>query len=750
MGLPLKTATCLICFTLASGPLAGEDGDKDAKQASKLYSRFAERVDSLRDAQPSDKRILALRAEIHQFLQTDAGRAALEPTLTLLLRLPARGGRPPAGPQFPFDADQAARRQAAYADWTGLPVEVANQKGISLRLIPPGVYIMGSPKDEPGRDDQRWDETQHPVWLTRPFYLSKYETTVEQFRRFVNDRNYKTDGEKNGGGHAHDDRAVWQHRAGTSWLKPGYAAPFDVEDRHPVVHVSHADSNAFCRWLNDQAGIGRRSSASAHYNLPTEAQWEWACRAGSGARFWWGPDEDTTGKVINVGDRKLKSVHPDWPRSIMSMNDGHAFPARVGSYRPNAFGLHDMLGNIWEFCSTRYGPYPRRLDVDPLDLDPKRGYAVRGGGWSNEALDARCATRNADPPHFCHSNLGFRVALQLPHRNLTRLCDPGRMPARVHVVETYETEIEKRWWLRGGVESKQTPPTRSNSVPNLRACRASETLIFDRKMGDRTKTIKGVIFNPVPGPPMGRRTRLSFRYFLEGTDEIKVQIFSLSRGYHRYLILTDLSQGEWRTATVDMTHARRPDGGGGPLAEDERIDDIQFYIAPDAELIIDDILLYEAAPDKESRPFPRRVIFTGWFDTGKQGKEWPGDFEIVAHEKPLTWDAAKSVTNEQTGKPWIRVHLRGHRRLSRQTNVRFRYKLTRGEKIQVVLADSKTRREFAISLPAPKPNEWLEATVRFELPSEKRGASIDADELRFHVGRGAELFVDDILIYEPD
>jgi formylglycine-generating enzyme required for sulfatase activity len=85
----------------------------------------------------------------------------------------------------------------------------------------------------------------------------------------------------------------------------------------------------------------------------------------------------------------------------------------VGSYKANAFGLHDMLGNVWEFCSTRYGTFPAELITDPGDRSTDRGFAVRGGGWSNLPRDVRCASRNADPPHFCHSNLGFRVALQL-------------------------------------------------------------------------------------------------------------------------------------------------------------------------------------------------------------------------------------------------------------------------------------------------------------------------------------------------
>jgi formylglycine-generating enzyme required for sulfatase activity len=252
------------------------------------------------------------------------------------------------------------------------------------------------------------------------------ETSVGQFLRFVEATNYVTDVEKAGGGNAHDEKAVWKHRPGTQWRKPGFAASFELKDEHPVVHVSWTDAKKFCAWLSqsfcpDQNELNQSFSrdpkgSGLTYDLPTEAQWEWACRAGSGDRFWWGADEDITGKVANVGDRSLKKVHPDWPRAIMAMDDGHAFLAPVGSYRANGFGLHDMLGNVWEFCSTHYGPYPKEPVTDPGDGNPKRGYAVRGGGWSNTASDARCASRNADPPHFGHSNLGFRVALILPPR----------------------------------------------------------------------------------------------------------------------------------------------------------------------------------------------------------------------------------------------------------------------------------------------------------------------------------------------
>jgi formylglycine-generating enzyme required for sulfatase activity len=334
-----------------------------------------------------------------------------EKTLLRLLAIPPKTESPPKPPRFPFDAIAAQRYQKAYAEWRGLPVEFTNRLGIKLVLIPPGGFLMGSPKDEPGHGSGGFDETQHEVTLTQPFYLGQHEVTVGQFRRFVEATKHVTDGEKRGGGHAHDDKAVWQHRPGTQWRKPGYASPLELKDEHPVVHVSHDDSTAFCRWLQKAA-----DADGIIYDLPTEAQWEWACRAGSGDRFSWGPDEDRSGKVANVGDGSLKRVHPDWPRQVMPMDDGHAFIAPVGSYRANAFGLHDMLGNVWEFCSTRSGPFAKKAITDPGDLDPKRGFAVRGGGWSNVAGDCRCATRNADPPNFCHSNLGFRVAFLLPKK----------------------------------------------------------------------------------------------------------------------------------------------------------------------------------------------------------------------------------------------------------------------------------------------------------------------------------------------
>jgi inosine-uridine nucleoside N-ribohydrolase len=322
-----------------------------------------------------------------------------------------------------------------------------------------------------------------------------------------------------------------------------------------------------------------------------------------------------------------------------------------------------------------------------------------------------------------------------PPGNRSELVPQGDFPSRVHVVEDYDTDIEKRWWLCGKLETKRV------AEGGRRACRGMLTQDFDDRQGDRGVSYRAVIFNPVPGPPMGPNTRLSFRYRLVGTDTLRVQLYSLSNGYHRYLSVGGLPQDDWQSATVDMTQMRRPDGTGGPLSADERIDDIQFYVDPRAGLMIDDVVLYDAAAEGEKRPFPKRILFTGWFDTGKQGQEWPGDFEIVPHEKPRTWKFARSIAGDG-GKPVLRVDLRGPRRLAAVTELNFKYRLSAGDSLTVDLAGNRAE------LKSLKSGEWSESMVRFDVPQAEREDQF-ATEIRFVPAAGATLDVDDLLLYEP-
>jgi inosine-uridine nucleoside N-ribohydrolase len=334
----------------------------------------------------------------------------------------------------------------------------------------------------------------------------------------------------------------------------------------------------------------------------------------------------------------------------------------------------------------------------------------------------------------------MKAARPKPPRNVMRPIERGGLPVRVHAFEDFETDIEKRWWMSGKPETANVPPG------SRRACRGVLTQDFDDLMGDMKTMYTAVIFNPVPGPPMGAKTRLSFRYWLKGADTLRVQIYSLTKSYHRYLALTGLPQGRWESATVDMTLCRRPDGSGGPLSADERIDDIQFYADPAAELLIDDIVLYEEAPEGEKRPFPRRVLFTGWFDTGKQGQEWPGDFEIVPHKPPEKWKAAKSVANAERAAPWIRVDLRGERTLGAETHLRFRYRMKDTDSMQVMLVNHKAKERHVTELKGMRKDKWAEAALEF---TSQTRAGQRVDEIHFLPPKGAELLVDDLLLYEP-
>lgn len=379
-----------------------------------------------------------------------------------------------------------------------------------------------------------------------------------------------------------------------------------------------------------------------------------------------------------------------------------------------------------------------------LEVDDK-GYTRIGTGKPN----ARVATSIRDADYLKWFVERFAAVTQdtPPQALVNRSSTIARkgLPNRVHVFEDYETDIEKRWWLSGKAESANVPPG------SKRANRGVLTQDFDGQMGDQQRMYSAVIFNPVPGPPMGARPRLSFRYHLKGTDLLKVQIYSLSNGYHRFLTLTGLPQGVWHEATVDMTAARRPDGSGGPLSEGERIDDIQFYADPRAELLIDDIVLYDEARAEEKRAFPKRFLFTGWFDTGKQGREWPGTFDILP-KKGHFWNAARSVENPDSKTPWLEVNLRGDRELGARTQLHFRYRLTGADALRVALVHGKTKRELGVAVKGLANDRWTEAVVDFPSTADPSGLGMGrpVDAIRFLLPRGAELLIDDLLLYEPD
>lgn len=275
----------------------------------------------------------------------------------------------------------------------GQPATCSNSLGMQMVWVPAGEFVMGSAALEQFIDA---DERAHRVRISKPFYLGMYEVTVGQFRQFVEATGYQTDAEQNAGQSLGFSRSELQFDLGPyTWRDPG----FPQSDNHPVVLVSWNDAAEFCRWLS------RKEKKT--YRLPTEAEWEWACRAGTTTRFSSGDEESTLLEVANI-----HTVQPKADDSSLAWGEGFLFTLPVGSFRPNRFGLYDMHGNVQEWCADWYerGYYAQSPRTDPLG--PKTGdqRAVRGGSYHVMPWHARSANRSGGTPSYRYHDLGFRVA----------------------------------------------------------------------------------------------------------------------------------------------------------------------------------------------------------------------------------------------------------------------------------------------------------------------------------------------------
>jgi predicted Zn finger-like uncharacterized protein len=281
------------------------------------------------------------------------------------------------------------------------PKEIVFDLGNNIKLemvrIPKGKFLMGSPKDEEGR--YAVEGPQHEVTLTKDFYLGKYEVTRGQFRRFVESESYQTEAELDGiGGNGWDESAEkFTQDKKYSWKNTG----FEQSDEHPVVNVSWNDAVKYCVWLSKQTGM--------RFRLPTEAEWEYACRAGSTSRYSFGEDAEELAKHGNVADGTAKEKHPNW--DAIQAKDGYIYTSPVGRFEKNAFGLYDMHGNVYEWCNDWYGPYPSESVSDPTGPSKGSVRVRRGGSWSRFPLRCRSANRYVDMPTYRVDILGFRLAV---------------------------------------------------------------------------------------------------------------------------------------------------------------------------------------------------------------------------------------------------------------------------------------------------------------------------------------------------
>jgi formylglycine-generating enzyme len=308
-------------------------------------------------------------------------------------------GAPPAPkPAADRHSTDAPKRIAKASGPTVPPGQITNSIGMNLVLIPAGEFMMGSPDgDGQGESDEK---PQHQVRITRPFYLGTTEVTRGQFRRFVDEAGYQTEAEKDGkGGYG------WNQEKKTFEQDPRYtwrSAGFEQTDEHPVVNVSWDDAVAFAAWLSRKEG--------QTYRLPTEAEWEYACRARTTTRYWCGDDPEGLVGVANIADGTAKAKYPDW--TTIAAQDGSLYTAPVGRYKPNTWGLFDMHGNVSEWCSDGYALdyYKRSTADDPPGADGASLRVIRGGGWYREPRGARSAYRGRGAPGLRSSNLGIRLA----------------------------------------------------------------------------------------------------------------------------------------------------------------------------------------------------------------------------------------------------------------------------------------------------------------------------------------------------
>jgi formylglycine-generating enzyme required for sulfatase activity len=239
--------------------------------------------------------------------------------------------------------------------------------GMELVFIKGGCYDMG---DSVGDGDPN-ERPAHEVCIS-DFYIGKYEVTNAQYKKFR---------PKHSSGNYEDSNLD--------------------EDKLPAVNISWEDAVDFARWLSDKTG--------QKYRLPTEAEWEYAARAGTKTSWFWGNNPDEACQYANVADMTAKKRWPRW--TAFFCNDGYAVASPVGSFKPNRLGLYDMLGNAWEWCADVYDSraYSKLPKNNPVYQGAGEYRIVRGGGWSNGPMGIRISHRIGLTPTFGHHALSFRL-----------------------------------------------------------------------------------------------------------------------------------------------------------------------------------------------------------------------------------------------------------------------------------------------------------------------------------------------------
>ena len=274
-----------------------------------------------------------------------------------------------------------------------LTVDFGRNRKMHFRWVPAGTFTMGSPETELGH---LTNEHSHSVCISRPFYIGKVEVRRKEWRAFRDERRYRSQAEEDKWALCLN-RGKWVRTRDRKWDNPG----FDQNDDHPVTCVTWKDAEAFCRWLG---GKIKRT-----VRLPTEAEWEYACRAGAAGRFAFGEKDEDLPKHGNYADASAVRII----RADKKHDDGQETTAKSGSYAPNKWDLRDMHGNVGEWCADYFGAYDTGEVTDPKGPARGKWRVVRGGAWDKLPAACRSAARWRLPEDYRAGNVGFRVVVEL-------------------------------------------------------------------------------------------------------------------------------------------------------------------------------------------------------------------------------------------------------------------------------------------------------------------------------------------------
>ncbi|MCE9594209.1 MAG: SUMF1/EgtB/PvdO family nonheme iron enzyme [Planctomycetes bacterium] len=294
-------------------------------------------------------------------------------------------GRAPAGCR-PVDGQRDAEGFASTV--------MHEQSGIEFRLVQPGEFFLGS-ADDAGRDAER---PRYRVRLSRRFYLATTPVTVGQWRQYARDRGYHTDAERGESGVTLDPSGQWFMHSKARWSNPLPMLSFpEWNDDHPVSLVSWTDASRFCE--------------DCGFRLPTEAEWEYACRAGTTSDYWWGDDAKRGQGRGNFADRRFFDKFVG-DKDCFPFDDGFVYTSPVRAFQPNPWGFHDMLGNVAEWCQDAFDRdfYQNKTELDPQNIAGDRR-VLRGGSFASAPDACRSAHRSAALPDHPSVRVGFRPVI---------------------------------------------------------------------------------------------------------------------------------------------------------------------------------------------------------------------------------------------------------------------------------------------------------------------------------------------------